>query len=110
MSVGHAFRRSSCISCREGVRVPAQIVWQPLYHLKTTGAVGALEHGGPGLRYFRALEHIVFGESYLGYLSLILLFPFLVYGLFRRFLPTRWSLALILLFVATPIGTLFGTS
>ena len=32
-------------------------------------------YGGPGLRYFRALEHIVFGESYLGYLSLILLLP-----------------------------------
>jgi hypothetical protein len=24
-------------------------------------------YGGPGLRYFRALEHAVFGESYLGY-------------------------------------------
>ena len=65
---------------------------------------GALEggekvfyYGGPGLRYFRALEHIVFGESYLGYLSLILLLPFLVLGLFRRFLPDRWALALILL-------------
>ncbi|HUL90592.1 MAG TPA: hypothetical protein VLU23_20710 [Pseudolabrys sp.] len=78
---------------------------------------GALEggetvfyYGGPGLRYFRALEHIVFGESYLGYLSIILLFPFLVYALFRRFLPDHWSLALILLFVAIPIGTIFGTS
>jgi hypothetical protein len=78
---------------------------------------GALEggekvfyYGGPGLRYFRALEHIVFGESYLGYLSVILSLPFLVYGLFRRFLPERWSLALILLFVAIPVGTAFGTS
>ena len=35
-------------------------------------------YGGPGLRYFRALEHVVFGESYLGYLSLVLLLPFLV--------------------------------
>ncbi len=78
---------------------------------------GALEggekvfyYGGPGLRYFRALEHVVFGESYLGYLSLILLFPFLAYALFRRFLPERWSLTLILFFVAIPVGTLFGTS
>ena len=62
---------------------------------------GALEggekvfyYGGPGLRYFRALEHIVFGESYLGYSSLILLFPFLVRALFRRFLPEHWALAL----------------
>ncbi len=66
---------------------------------------GALEggekvfyYGGPGLRYFRALEHIVFGESYLGYLSLVLLFPFLAFALFRRFLPERWSLALIFRF------------
>ena len=78
---------------------------------------GALEggekvfyYGGPGLRYFRALEHIVFGESYLGYLSVIFLLPFLALALFRRFLPERWSLTLILLFVAVPIGHLFGTT
>ena len=78
---------------------------------------GALEggkkvfyYGGPGLRYFRALEHIFFGESYLGYLTIVLLFPFVVYRLFQRFLSQRWSLALILIFVAVPIGKLFGTS
>ena len=88
-----------------------------LQKLMTGDFFGALEggekvfyYGGPGLRYFRALEHIVFGESYLGYLSLVLLFPFLAYALFRRFLPERWSLALIFIFVAIPIGTLFGTS
>jgi hypothetical protein len=67
-------------------------------------------YGGPGLRYFRALEHIVFGESYLGYLSMVLLLPFLVFGLFRRFLPERWALVLIFLFIAVPVGLLFGTS
>jgi hypothetical protein len=51
-----------------------------------------------------------FGESYFGYLSIILVFPFLAYGLFRRFLPEHWALALILLFIAVPIGTLFGTT
>lgn len=78
---------------------------------------GALEggekvfyYGGPGLRYFRAIEHIIFGESYLGYLSIILLFPFLVYSLFRRLLPDVWSLALVFIFVVVPIGTLFGTT
>lgn len=78
---------------------------------------GALEggekvffYGGPGLRYYRAFEHIVFGESYLGYLSLILLLPILVWRLFRRFLPDPWPLALALLFIAVPIGMLFGTS
>jgi hypothetical protein len=67
-------------------------------------------YGGPGLRYFRALEHIFFGESYLGYLTIVLLLPFLVYRLFRRFLSEQWSLATILIFVAIPVGTLFGTS
>jgi hypothetical protein len=77
---------------------------------------GALEggekiffYGGPGLRYFRALEHVVFGETYLGYLSLIILLPFLVFGLFRRFV-SQWALALTFIFIAIPIGMLFGTS
>src|SRR5262249_50821893 len=34
----------------------------------------------------------------------------LAYELFRRFLPGRWSLGLVILFVAIPVGTLFGTS
>jgi hypothetical protein len=78
---------------------------------------GALEggekvfyYGGPGLRYFRALEHVVFGESYLGYLSLVLLLPLLTLGLARRFLPSPWALALAFIFVAIPVGELFGTT
>ena len=47
----------------------------------------------PGMRYLRAFEHVIFGETYLGYLSLVLLLPFLVLALFRRFLPADWSLA-----------------
>jgi hypothetical protein len=64
----------------------------------------------PGLRYLRAAEHMIFGESYLGYLSLVLLLPFLVFALFRRFLPLRWALALTLVFAAIPVGVLFGSS
>jgi hypothetical protein len=74
------------------------------------GGENVFYYGGPGLRYFRAIEHIFFGESYLGYLSLVLLFPFLVYRLFRRFLPGDWSLALAFIFIAVPVGALFGTS
>jgi hypothetical protein len=74
------------------------------------GGESVFYYGGPGLRYFRAVEHIFFGESYLGYLSLVLLFPFLVYRLFRRFLPSDWSLALIFVFIAIPVGAIFGTS
>ncbi|HEY6994984.1 MAG TPA: hypothetical protein VH397_14830 [Xanthobacteraceae bacterium] len=77
---------------------------------------GALQGGEkvfyftPGLRYLRVIEHLIFGESYLGYLSLVLLLPFLVFAMFRRFLPLRWALALVVLFAAVPIGVLFGSS
>jgi len=74
------------------------------------GGENVFYYGGPGLRYFRALEHLVCGESYFGYLSLVLGFPFVVLALFRRFLPADWALALIILFVAVPVGTLFGTA
>lgn len=67
-------------------------------------------YGGPGLRYLRALERLVFGDTNLGYLSLVLLLPVLVFAVFRRFLSPRWALALALLFVATPLGALFGSS
>src|SRR6476661_6889324 len=64
----------------------------------------------PGLRYLRAAEHLIFGESYLGYLSLMLLLPFLVFAMFGRFLPLRWALALTLVFTAVPVGVVFGSS
>jgi hypothetical protein len=74
------------------------------------GGENVFYYGGPGLRYFRALEHAVFGESYLGYLSLVLLLPLLTYGLLRRFLPNQWSLAGAIVFTAIPLGALFGTT
>jgi hypothetical protein len=64
----------------------------------------------PGLRYFRVLERSLFGDTFLGYLSMILAFPLLVFALFRRFLTPRWALVIVLLFVATPVGALFGSS
>jgi hypothetical protein len=67
-------------------------------------------YGGPGFRYFRAVEQFIFGDTNLGYLSLILLLPFAVFAAFRRFLPPLWALALIAIFIAVPVGTLFGTS
>ena len=64
----------------------------------------------PGMRYLRVFEHVIFGESYLGYLALILLLPMLVLVVFHRFLPARWALVLALTFAAIPVGVLFGTS
>ncbi len=67
-------------------------------------------YGGPGLRYVRALEHFIFGDSFLGYLSLVLALPFIVLALFRRFFSIRTALVLALIFVAVPVGALFGTT
>ena len=67
-------------------------------------------YGGPGLRYFRAAEHFIFGDTFLGYLSLMLLLPFVVFAALRRFLNAHSSLALTLIFIAIPIGAVFGTT
>ena len=67
-------------------------------------------YGGPGLRYWRALEMIVFGDTNLGYLSLVLLLPMVVLGLFKRFVSDSFAWRLALVFVAVPVGELFGSS
>jgi hypothetical protein len=74
------------------------------------GGEAVFYYGGPALRYFRALEMIVFGDTNLGYLSLVLFMPVLVWRLFRRFMsgPLAWRLAL--LFTALPLGEIFGSS
>ena len=88
-----------------------------LQHLVDGDIVGALKgreavfyYGGPALRYFRALEMIVFGDTNLGYLSLTLLLPIVVWRLFRRFLAEASAWRLALLFTALPLGEIFGTS
>jgi hypothetical protein len=53
---------------------------------------------------------VIFGESYLGYLSLVLLLPLLAYWLGKRFLPPRWAIAIAILFTAVPVGAAFGTT
>ena len=74
------------------------------------GGENVFYYGGPGLRYFRAIEHVIFGENYLGYLSLVLLLPLLTYWLFARFLPQRWAIAIAIIFTAIPVGVVFGTT
>jgi hypothetical protein len=63
----------------------------------------------PGMRYVRAVEQFLFGDTFLGYLTMILAFPLIVHALFARFLTPRWALVIVLLFVATPLGALFGS-
>jgi hypothetical protein len=50
----------------------------------------------PGMRYFRALERFLFGDTFLGYLSMVLAFPLMVFALFQRFLTPRWALVIVL--------------
>ena len=64
----------------------------------------------PGMRYVRVVEQFLFGDTFLGYLTMILAFPLIVHALFARFLTPRWALVIVLLFVATPLGALFGSS
>jgi hypothetical protein len=80
------------------------------YALALEGGEKVFYYGGPGLRYLRAAEHFIFGDSFLGYLSLMLLLPFMVFATFRRFLGARAALALVLIFIAIPIGALFGST
>src|SRR6516165_10036549 len=91
----------------------ARVMLRQLVAGDVVGALRGVEpvfYFTPGLRYLRVAEHLIFGESYLGYLSLALLLPFLVFALFRRFLPLRWALALTLVFAAVPVGVFFGSS
>jgi hypothetical protein len=88
-----------------------------LQHLAAGDISSALEgtervyyYGGPGMRYLRALEKIVFGDTNLGYLTLLLIFPLTVRRLFHRFLSNRWAVIAALLFIATPLGAFFGTT
>ncbi len=39
-----------------------------------------------------------------------MLLPFLVYALALRFLPKRWAIAIVLVFIAIPVGELFGST
>jgi hypothetical protein len=78
--------------------------------------VAALEGGEsvfyftPGMRYLLVVQHLVFGDSFLGYLALMLLLPFLVFFLFQRFLPRTWAIAAVTIFAAVPVGVIFGSS
>jgi hypothetical protein len=67
-------------------------------------------YGGPGLRYLRAVEHLIFGDTFLGYLSLMLALPFFVLMVFRRLVGAYAALALTLIFVFVPVGAIFGTT
>jgi hypothetical protein len=80
------------------------------YALALKGDEAVFYYGGPGLRYVRALERYLFGDTQFGYLSLLLAMPLIVFALFRRFFSARIALALAVVFTAIPVGAIFGTS
>jgi hypothetical protein len=91
----------------------ARIMMQKLLIGDIVGALQGSEpvfYFTPGTRYLRLVEHAIFGETYLGYVSLLLWLPFLVYALFRRYFGARCALAVALIFIAVPIGALFGST
>ena len=87
-----------------------------LQHLVAGDIVGALKgvenvfYFNPGMRYFRALEFLLFGDTFLLYLLLVLILPLIVHAAAARFMGSAWAFAFTLGFVLTPVGVLFGTS
>jgi hypothetical protein len=87
-----------------------------LQHLVVGDIAGALQgvekvfYFTPGMRYFRATEFLLFGDTYLGYLLLVLVAPLILHAVAARFAGNNWGLGFTLVFVFTPVGVVFGTS
>ena len=87
-----------------------------LQHLVAGDIAGALKgvenvfYFNPGMRYFRALEFLFFGDTFLLYLLLVLILPLIVHAAVARFTGDAWAFVFTLGFVLTPVGVLFGTS
>jgi len=87
-----------------------------LQHLVAGDIAGALKgvetvfYFNPGMRYFRALEFLFFGDTFLLYLLLVLILPLIVHAAVARFVGNTWAFVFTLGFVLTPVGVLFGTS
>jgi len=62
----------------------------------------------PGLRYSRALEDFIFGDTNFGIVLCTMFLPIFLYYFLCRLLPLRLSVILILIFLFTPILERFG--
>src|ERR1044072_6558039 len=91
----------------------ARDMLQPLVAGDIAGALKGVEnvfYFNPGMRYFRALEFLFFGDTFLLYLLLVLILPLIVHAAVARFTGDAWAFVFTLGFVLTPVGVLFGTS
>jgi hypothetical protein len=57
----------------------------------------------PGMRYLKALEDMLFGDTNFGVLLCTMLVPIFLYFILRRLFPLRWSVSLIVIFLFTPL-------
>ena len=64
----------------------------------------------PGLRYFRAIELIIFGATNFGYILMLLLFVLFTYKFIKVFLSNKLSIVLLFLFISTTLLEVFGFS
>ena len=60
----------------------------------------------PGMRYARAIEKILFGDTNLGYTAFLGLLPWIIYLYIHLIAGVRWAMAIFLLFIISPIGSL----
>ncbi len=59
----------------------------------------------PGMRYARAVEKIIFGDTNLGYALFVALLPWIVYLLTKHLAGFRWGMISSLLFLFLPLGS-----
>ena len=89
---------------------------QMLHDLVNGNIAGVLQGGenvfffAPGMRYVRMIEYLIFGDTFLGYLAVMLVLPLIVHALSARFLGANWGIVFTFGFVAIPVGVLFGSS
>ena len=53
----------------------------------------------PGFRYFRAIEKLFFGQTNLGYLTIVLLVPYILFGFLTNLFSKKLSFGLTLFFM-----------
>lgn len=64
----------------------------------------------PGLRYFRAFERLVFGETNYGSFIILAFLALTIFYVLRALLPRRWALGAYIAFGFTPIFERLGSA
>ena len=62
----------------------------------------------PGMRYFRAVEKIFFGDTNLGYTAFLACMPWLIYLIINHLYGFRWGLLSSFIFLLSPVSFSFA--